>query len=72
MSDTKPYCFSIPLPQPWAAPQRYRHGVVFTPMPAPSWMSTTPLLRVDASCVNIPAAEILLAVCYQFCHNALY
>ena len=71
--DTKPYCFSKPqtiaratATATWAAPQRYRHGVIFTPTTAPSRMSTTPLLRVDASCANIPAAEILLAVCCQF------
>ena len=27
---------------------------------------------IDASCANIPAAEILLEVCCQFCHTALY
>ena len=77
--DTKPYCFSKPqtiaratATATWAAPQRYRHGVIFTPTTAPSRMSTTPLLRVDASCANIPAAEILLAACCQFCHTALY
>ena len=70
MSETKPYYFS--KPQLWAAPQRYRHGVIITPTPAPSWTSTTPLLQVDASWANIPAAEILSAVCCQFCHTALY
>ena len=32
----------------------------------------TIILRVVASCANIPAAEILQAICCQFCHTALY
>ena len=55
-----------------ATPQRYRHGVIVTPMPALSWMSTTPLLRDDASPANIAVAEILLAVYRQTCHTALH
>ena len=74
MSDTKLYCSSKPqtATATRAAPQGHRHGVIFTPTPTLSWMSTTPLLQVDASCANIPVAEILLAVYCQPCHTALY
>ena len=36
-----PYCYRNCGPQLWAAPLRYRHGVIFTPTPTPSWTSTT-------------------------------
>ena len=40
-------------PQLLAAPQCHRHGVIFTPMPTPSWTSTTP-----SFCELLPAVRI--------------
>ena len=67
-----PYICLFSKPQLRAAPQRYRHGVTYHLRPSRVGRVPHHCMQLLPSCANSPAAEILQAICHQFCHTALY